>query len=171
MDVFEAINKRRSIRKYENTPVEQDKLDKILEAARISPSAANRQEWKFIVVKNQETRNKMVEAANGQKFVAEAPVTILACSTDSERVMPCGQYAYTVDLSIAVSFMILEATELGLGTCWLGAYDEEEVKKILDIPDEIRVPAMFTLGYADENPGPRPRKEREEVVVPEKFSK
>jgi nitroreductase len=170
MDVFEAINKRRSIRKYKNTTIEEDKLDKILEAARISPSAANRQEWKFIVVKNQDIRNKLVEAANGQKFVGEAPVTIVACSTESERIMPCGQHAYTVDLSIAVSFMILEATELGLGTCWLGAYDEEAVKKILDIPKEIRVPAMFTLGYAEENPGPRPRKEVEEVLCLEKFS-
>ncbi|MGZ7096057.1 MAG: nitroreductase family protein, partial [Methanobacterium sp.] len=119
MDVFEAISKRRSIRKYKNTSVEDEKIEMILEAARIAPSAANRQEWKFIVVKNKETREKLVEAANGQKFVEEAPVTIVACSTESERVMPCGQYAYTVDLSIAVSFMILEATEQGLGTCWL----------------------------------------------------
>ena len=116
MDVFEAISKRRSIRNYKTTPVEDEKLEKILEAARIAPSAANRQEWKFIVVKNQETREKLVEAANGQKFVGQAPVTIVCCSTESERVMPCGQFAYTVDLSIAVSFMILEATELGLGT-------------------------------------------------------
>ena len=115
MEVFEAISKRKSIRKYQNKEIEDEKLDKILESARIAPSAANRQEWKFIVVKNQETRDKLVEAANGQKFVGQAPVTIVACSTESERVMPCGQYAYTVDLSIAVSFMILEATELGSG--------------------------------------------------------
>ncbi len=169
MDVFEAISKRRSIRKYKNTVVEEDKLNKILEAARIAPSAANRQEWKFLVVKDDETRQKLVNAANGQKFVGEAPVTMVAISTESERVMPCGQYAYTVDLSIAVSFMILEATELGLGTCWLGAFKEDEVKKILDIPEEIRVPAMFTLGYTDEDPGPRPRKDLNQVVIFEKF--
>ena len=132
MEVFEAISKRKSIRKYQDKGIEDYKLDKILESARIAPSAANRQEWKFIVVKNQQTRDKLVEAANGQKFVGQAPVTIVACSTESERVMPCGQYAYTVDLSIAVSFMILEATELGLGTCWLGAYNEDAVKEILD---------------------------------------
>ncbi|HNR25320.1 MAG TPA: nitroreductase family protein [Methanobacteriaceae archaeon] len=169
MDVFEAISQRRSIRNYKTTAVEDEKLEKILEAARIAPSAANRQEWKFIVVKDQETRDKLVEAANGQKFVGQAPATIVGCSTESERLMPCGQLAYTVDLSIAVSFMILEATELGLGTCWLGAYDEEAVKKVLDIPDEIRVPAMFTLGYADENPDPRPRKELNEILCFEKF--
>ena len=169
MNVFEAISKRRSIRNYKTIPVEDGKLEKILEAARISPSAANRQEWKFIVVKNQETRDKLVNAANGQKFVGQAPVTIVGCSTESERVMPCGQFAYTVDLSIAVSFMILEATELGLGTCWLGAYDEVAVKKVLDIPDEIRVPAMFTLGYADEDPDMRPRKDINEVICIDKY--
>ena len=169
MDVFEAISKRKSIRNYKTTPVEEQKLEKILEAARIAPSAANRQEWKFIIVKNQKTREKLVNAANGQKFLGEAPVTIVGCSTESERMMPCGQFAYTVDLSIAVSFMILEATELGLGTCWLGAYDEEAVKKVLDIPNEIRVPAMFTLGYADENPGPRPRKDIDEIIALDKY--
>ena len=169
MDVFEAISRRRSIRNYRTIPVEDGKLEKILEAARIAPSAANRQEWKFLMVKDQKTREKLMEAANGQKFVGHSPVTIVACSTESEKVMPCGQYAYTVDLSIAVSFMILEATELGLGTCWLGAYDEEAVKKVLKIQDEIRVPAMFTLGYADEDPAPRPRKDIDEVICIDKF--
>lgn len=169
MEVFEAISKRKSIRKYQNKEIEDEKLDKILESARIAPSAANRQEWKFIVVKNQETRDKLVEAANGQKFVGQAPVTIVACSTESERVMPCGQYAYTVDLSIAVSFMILEATELGLGTCWLGAYSEDAVKEILDIPEEIRTVAMFTLGYADNGSVNTPRKAIDEIVCYEKY--
>jgi nitroreductase len=169
MNVFEAIGERKSIRKYKETKVEDEKLEKILKSARIAPSAANRQEWKFLVVKNQETRDKLVEAANGQKFVGQAPITIVACSTESERVMPCGQYAYTVDLSIAVSFMILEATELDLGTCWLGAYDEGKVKEILNIPEDIRVPAMFTLGYADESPAARPRKDIEDIVCYEEY--
>ena len=169
MDVFEAISKRRSIRKYKNDEVPDEKLQNILEVARIAPSASNRQEWKFIVVKDKETREKLVEAAHGQQFVVEAPVTIVACSTESERVMPCGQYAYTVDISIAVSFMILEAVEQGLGTCWLGAFDEEKVRNILEIPERIRVPAMFTLGYPDENPHARPRKHLDEIVSSEKY--
>ena len=121
------------------------------------------------MVENQETRDKLVDAANGQKFLGQAPITIVACSTESERIMPCGQHAYTVDLSIAVSFMMLEATELGLGTCWLGAFNEDEVKKILDIPEEIRVPVMFTLGYPDEDPGTRPRKGLNDIICLEKF--
>ena len=169
MNVFEAIGERKSIRKYKDIEVEEEKLEKILESARIAPSAANRQEWKFLVVKNKETRDKLIDAAHGQKFVGQAPITIVACSTESERVMPCGQYAYTVDLSIAVSFMILEATEIGLGTCWLGAYDEGKVKEILGIPSDIRVPAMFTLGYADENPVPRPRKALDDIVCYERY--
>jgi nitroreductase len=169
MNVFEAISERKSIRIYKNTAVEEEKLEKILESARISPSAANRQEWKFIVVKDDETQQKLADAAHGQKSVEQAPITIVGCSTESESVMPCGQHAYTVDLSIAVSFMILEATELGLGTCWLGAYDEEKVKNILDIPESIRVPAMFTLGYADESPGQRPRKTIDDIVCYETY--
>ncbi|MBP1946572.1 nitroreductase family protein [Methanobacterium petrolearium] len=169
MDVFEAITERKSIRKYKKAAVEADKLETVLESARIAPSASNRQEWKFLVVKDQDTRDKLIGAANGQKFVGQAPVTIVACSTESERVMPCGQYAYPVDLSIAVSFMILEATELGLGTCWLGAFDEEKVKEILSIPKDIRVPAMFTLGYADEKPALRRRKDLNNIVCYETY--
>jgi nitroreductase len=169
MDVFEAITQRKSIRKYKDKEIEKEKLIKVLESARIAPSASNRQEWKFIVVKDENTRNKLVSAAHDQKFVGQAPVTIVACSTESERIMPCGQHAYTVDLSIAVSFMMLEATELGLGTCWLGAFDEEAVKEILGIPSDIRVPAMFTLGYADENPVARPRKALKDIVSHEKY--
>lgn len=169
MDVFEAVKARRSIRKYQDVEVEDGKLQRILEVARLAPSAANRQQWKFLVVKSKETREKLVEAAHGQQMVAQAPVLVVACSTESEHVMPCGQPAYTVDLSIAVSFMILEAQELGLGTCWLGAFSEEGFKEILEIPDDVRVVAAFTLGYADEGPDPRPRKSVDEITSYEKY--
>ncbi len=169
MDVSEAIQVRRSIRKYKNTDIEDEKIKKILESARIAPSAANRQEWKFLVVRDDETRKKLVDACNGQRFVAVAPVLIAACSTESNTIMPCGQYAYTVDLSIALSFMILQATELELGTCWLGAYNESQVKTILDIPDDIRVVGMIVLGYPDEKPGARPRKTMDAVVKMDKW--
>ncbi|MCK9152559.1 nitroreductase family protein [Methanobacterium alcaliphilum] len=170
MEVFEAISTRKSIRKYKNNEVEDEKLERILESARLAPSAKNKQKWKFLVVKNDKTRLKLAEAAYNQKFVEEAPVTIVACATNSEYIMPCGQYAYTVDVSIAVSFMILEATELGLGTCWLGAFNENTVKEILDIPEYIRVVAMFTLGYAAEEGSIKTsRKNIEDVVCFEKY--
>ena len=170
MDVSEAIEVRRSIRKYKSTEVDDEKLKKIIESARIAPSAANRQEWKFLVVKDSDTREKLVEACHGQNFVAEAPILIAACSTESEKIMPCGQYAYTVDLSIALSFMILQATELELGTCWLGAYDENMVKNVLNIPEDIRIVGMITVGYPNEKPDARPRKTTEEILTMEKWA-
>ncbi len=167
MDVSKAIEDRRSIRRYKTADVEDDKVDKILESARIAPSAANRQKWKFVVVRDPKTRENLVDACNGQKFVADAPVLIAACSTESDTIMPCGQYAYTVDLSIALSFMILQATELGLGTCWLGAFNEKMVKNILGIPENIRLVGIITVGYSDEKPAARPRKNFEEIVAKE----
>jgi nitroreductase len=169
LDVFTAISNRRSIREYRDIEVEEEKINKILEAARLAPSAANRQKWKFIVVTDKEIRQSLVKAANGQKFIEKAPLVLVACSTESETVMPCGQYAYTVDLSIAVSFMILEAVELGLGTCWLGAFNENEVKNVLEIPPDIRVVAIATIGYPDEKLPQRFRKTLDQIVCFEKY--
>ncbi len=151
MDVFEAINMRRSVRAYADKDVEEEKLLKVLEAGRLAPSAKNRQEWRFIVVKDPETRRKLAKAAYGQRFVEQAPVTIVGCAMYADYIMPCGQYAYTVDVSIALSFMMLEATELGLGTCWLGAFHEDEVKEILNVPEAMRVVAVMPLGYPAES--------------------
>lgn len=169
MDVLSAVRGRRSIRHYASRPVEEDKLNKVLEAARLSPSASNRQSWKFVVVKDGETRARLAEAAGGQSFVGQAPVIIAACGTDTEGVMMCGQYRYTVDLSIATAYMVLEAYEQGLGTCWLGRFDEKRVKEILGIPETVRVVAVVPLGYPAEEPAPRPRKQLEEIVCPEVY--
>ena len=169
MDVLSAIQGRRSIRKYSSKPVEEEKLLKVLEAARLSPSARNLQEWKFIVVRNEETKAKLTEATLGQDFVGQAPIIIVACGTDPEGIMKCGQYRYTVDLSIAMAYMILEAYEQGLGTCWLGRFDKNRVKEILGIPEKVRVVAMTPLGYPAENPAPRPRKKLEEIVCYDKY--
>jgi nitroreductase len=169
MTVQSAINDRRSIRAYLDTPIEDDKLNLVLEAARLSPSARNRQEWKFVVVKDRETREKLAKAANGKQFVGEAPVIIAACATEAEYVMSCGQLAGTVDISIAFSFLILQAHELGLGTCWLGAYNESEVKEILGIPSHVRVVAVTPLGYPAQEPDAKPRKSLEEIVAYERY--
>jgi nitroreductase len=148
MDVFTAISQRSSVRAYKVTPVEEDKLKKILEAARLSPSSSNRQEWKFIVVKNKETRKKLANAAFGQSFIGEAPVVIVACGTESKSIMACGQPAHTVDVSIACAFMILQAYELGLGT-W--------------------VVAMTPLGYPNQPPSKKSRKRLDQIVCFEKY--
>jgi len=169
MDVSTAISQRKSMRAYKETDVEEDKLKKILEAARLSPSASNRQKWKFIVVKNKETRKKLAIAAFDQSFIGDAPVVIVACGTDAKTVMLCGQPAYTVDVSIACAFMILQAYELGLGTCWIGAFKEDEVKKILKIPESVRVVAMTPLGYPNQPPSQRSRKSLDQIVCLEKY--
>ena len=169
MSVQTAISERRSIRAYMDTPVEDEKLKLVLEAARLSPSARNRQEWKFVVVKDKDTRERLAKAANGKQFVAEAPVIIAACATEAEYVMACGQIAGTVDTTIAFSFLILQAYELGLGTCWLGAYNENEVKEILGIPPHVRVVAMTPLGYPAESPEAKSRKCLEEIVAYERY--
>jgi len=169
MDVFDAISQRSSVRAYKATDVEEDKLKKILEAGRLSPSASNRQEWKFIVVRDKETKKKLAKAAFGQTFIGEAPVVIVACGTESKTIMACGQPAYTVDVSIACAFMILQAYELGLGTCWIGAFKEDEVKKILKIPEEVRVVAMTPLGYPNQPPSQKFRKDLDQIVCYGKY--
>ena len=169
MGVQTAISLRRSIRSFRDTPVEGEKLSLVLEAARLAPSARNRQEWQFIVVRDGETRKKLADAANGKEFVGEAPVIIVACATEAEYVMSCGQLAGTVDTSIALAFLILQAQELGLGTCWLGAYSESEVKALLGIPRQVRVIAMTPLGYPAQVPEARPRKNLDEIVSFERY--
>ncbi len=169
MDVFAAINQRRSVRAYKPVEIEEEKLKEVLEAARLSPSASNRQDWKFIVVREKETRKKLARAALGQSFIGEAPAVIVACGTEPEAIMACGQPTSTVDVSIACAFMILMACGLGLGACWIGAFKENEVKKILKIPERVRVVAVIPMGYPDERPSQRERKDLDQVVCFEKF--
>ena len=165
MDVKTAIRTRRSIREYDPREVEEEKLMKILESGRLSPSASNRQERRFIVIKDASTRKALSEAARNQKFLAQAPVVIAACSVEKEYVMSCGQLAYPIDTAIAVDHMTLAAVEEGLGTCWIGAFDEKKVKEILNIPDEIRVVTLLPIGYPSDIPRPTPRKSLDEIVL------
>lgn len=164
MNVAEAIKKRRSIRSYKDKEIPDDVLHRVLEAARLAPSARNRQEWKFIVVRDAALRKKLAVAAKGQSFVASAPVVLAFCATEDKDVMACGQKTGSVDTSIAMSYVTLAAVEEGLGTCWLGAFVEEEVKKLLGVPAHARVVAMSPLGYPAEHPATRGRKDFDKVV-------
>lgn len=153
MDVFTAIGQRKSIRAYLDREIEEEKLLRVLEAGRLAPSAKNAQEWRFIVVRDPEIKKRLAKAAYGQKFVEQAGAVLAGCAVSPDYVMPCGQHAYTVDVSIAFSFMMLEAWELGLGTCWLGAFLEDEVKEILNVPDAMRVVVLMPIGYPAEGAG------------------
>jgi nitroreductase len=154
MSILDVIKQRRSIRRYLPNPVEDEKLAKILEAGRYAPTASNRQLNKVIVVKDAELRRKLVPVCKNQSFVADAPVLLVVYSDHEGRIMSCGQSAGAVDLSIMLSFMMLQATELGLGTCWLGAFYSDQMKELLDIPDNYTVVASCTLGYSADS-GPR----------------
>lgn len=158
MSVFDTIKDRRSIRVYKGERIPKDKLEKLLEAARLAPSAANRQNWKFIVVENEQIKNKLVTACNNQAFVGTASHVIAGIGDSSQKW-------HQVDLAIALEQVVLEAVELELGTCWIGAFNEDEVKKILKIPQDKKVVALLTVGVPAESPAARPRKAMEEIVA------
>jgi len=147
VNVFEAIKTRKSVRSYLGKPVEDEMLRAVLEVGRLAPSASNRQEWRFVVVRDREVRKRLAEAANSQSFVGEAPVVIVACAVTDGHVMSCGQPCYPIDVAIALDHISLAAVEYGLGTCWIGAFNEKKVKEILGVPDEIRVVELMPLGY------------------------
>ena len=147
MNVMDAIKTRKSVRAYAHRPVGDDKLNSILEAARLAPSASNRQEWRFVIVREQDIRKKLARVAGDQEFVGEAPVVIVACADTDGHVMKCGHPCYLIDVAIALDHIALAATELGLGTCWIGNFDEGKVKELLGIPEKIRVIELMPLGY------------------------
>jgi len=172
MDVMEAIKRRCSVRSYQDRAVEKEKLGIILEAARLAPSANNRQEWRFIVVQDKNTRQRLMKAARNQTFVGQAPVVIACCAQTDNHAMTCGQLCYPIDVAIAIEHMALKATEEGLGTCWIGAFYEEQVKEILGIPKDIRVVELLALGYPDKPcPSHKDRLSLEEIVMYERWSK
>ena len=169
MNVSEAIKKRQSIRDYRDTPVPRDKLRRVLEAGRMAPSGGNRQEIKLVVVTDKETRAKLAEASGGQRHVAQAPVLIAAVATVADRMMVCGVPAYPVDVAIAVDHLTLAAIEEGLGTCWIGAFRQEMVRKALKIPESCVVVSLLTLGFAAAEGRPKTRKAFDDVVCFETF--
>jgi nitroreductase len=147
MDVYEAVANRKSVRAFKDKDVSEEIISRLLEAARLAPSASNRQEWRFIVVRNPATRKQLSEAAMSQEFVGEAPVVIACCAETDGHVMACGHLCYPIDVAIAIDHITLCATADGLGTCWIGAFDESEVKEILSIPPQIRVVGLLPIGY------------------------
>jgi len=168
LEVFEAIQKRRSIRKYEQKIVEKEKLLKVLEAARLAPSAMNRQPYAFVVTTENETIEKLSSACN-QEWVA--PTIIVVCAFPREAwVRDDGEEYWKADAAVAMNNMSLQACEEGLGTCWIAAFKEEKIKAILEINPEARVVAMTPLGYPAEKKGRvTKRKKIDEIVHYEKW--
>jgi len=169
MELTEAIKKRQSIRDYEEWPVPEEKLRKVLEAARLAPSASNRQRWKFVVVRESKRRQKLAQAAGGQAHLARAPVVIAAVATMPEYVMRCGVPAYAVDLAIAVDHMTLAAVDEGLGTCWIGAFSQEKARDILEVPENYRIVTLLPLGFPRQAGKEKVRKSLDEIMCYEIF--
>jgi len=173
MDVFDAIQERRSIRAYQDTPVPREKLEKILEAARLAPSAGNVEPWHFIVVTDGEKR-KLLSKGRYAKFCAEAPVVIVACG-DKEASPDW----YAIDVALAVENMVLTASNEGLSTCVVGSFEEKEVKETLKVPQYFEVLLLLAVGYSREKLDlsrkllhlVRSRKKLHEVASDETFGK
>lgn len=164
MNVSDAIRNRYSVRKFKSTLLEETVLQKVLEAGRLAPSAKNMQTWQFVLVTQTENLEKMAEICLGQEFVGTAPAVIAICSNE-HRVMSSGQPVDAVNPAIAMSFMMLQATELGLGMCWIGSFNAEKARTMLDLDDSWVVSAISPIGYPDEPSTPRLRKPMDQVLV------
>ena len=147
MNVHEAIRTRSSVREFLPDFVPEESLGRVLEAARLAPSSSNRQEWRFIVVRDAERRRRLSLVANNQTWIADAPVIIAAVATDPSSVMTCGVPRYAVDVSIAVDHITLAAVEEGLGTCWIGAFSQEGARAVLGVEPDCMVVTLMPLGY------------------------
>jgi len=146
MEFIDVVRARKSVRSYSSKIVEEEKLTRILEAARIAPSWANRQCWSFIVVKD---REKIRELAGGliNPWLKQAPVIIVACGNPKKSGSRNGMDYYLVDVAISMEHLVLAAADLGLGTCWIGGFDEKKVKRTLGVPENIKIVALTPVGY------------------------
>jgi nitroreductase len=174
MDVLEAIKGRRSIRAFMARDVSEEDVWRLVDAARWAPSAGNVQPWEFIIVRNPETKKMLAEAALGQSFIEEAPVVIVVCANEdssSRRYGVRGKALYCIqDTSAAAQNINLAALSFGLGTCWVGAFEEDKARMVLRIPAGVRTLALIPVGYAAEEPVARVTKPLNEIIHYEFFS-
>jgi nitroreductase len=170
LNVFEAVQTRRSIRSYQTKPVEEEKLTKILEAARLAPSAVNLQPINYVVVKDKAAK-QLLSQAYSRPWFTQAPVIIVACATPEKAWKRSdGEEFWKIDAAISLQTLVLAATAEGLGTCWIGAFDEKKAKEALNVPKNVRIVAMTPLGYsAETKPTVTERKPISEIVHKDKW--
>jgi len=168
VELFEAIKGRRSIRRFQEKDVPYELVMKLIDAARWAPSAGNVQPWEFVVVRDPGLKKALARAALNQMFIAQAPVVIVVCADEirSGSVYgPRGATLYCIqDTAAATQNMLLAAHALGLGACWVGAFNEEEVRRVLGIPPGVRPVAIVPIGYPAESPSPPRRRELGEII-------
>lgn len=167
MSILKIIKERRSIRELQKKEIPKEIIDKLIEAIIWAPSAGNLQSRKFYFVFNQKIKEKLVKATSGQSFIAQAPLVVVGCTDEkiSNYYGERGGNLYSIcDVSTSIENLMLLAQEEGLGTCWVGAFDEKEVSKILNLPKNLRPVAIVPVGYPAEKPSPPPRVSKEEAV-------
>lgn len=173
MEVFECIRTRRSIRKYKDKQVPWDNIVTIMQAGKYTPSAGNLQNWKFIVVKDDNKRKAIAEASLQQWWMEQAPIHVVVCGEPEkvERFYGArGRRLYMIQgVAAAIENMLLTAHSLGLGACWVGAFDEDEIRRILNVPEQADIHAIITIGYADEKPETPPKYRIEHMMFFEKW--
>lgn len=173
MNFYEVVEARRSIRRYKPDSVSDEQLARILEAARLAPSWKNLQCWRFIVISSEEGRTALLAAfadSNpGKKAITAAPLMVVLCADPGASGKMGDKEYYLVDAGITMEHLMLAARAEGLGTCWLGEFDENAVKSALGIPEPWRVVGLTPVGHPDQDPKPRPRKALEEIAFREKW--
>jgi nitroreductase len=170
MDIYEAIRRRSSVRSYSGEPIDDAVLNRILDAGRLAPSARNRQQWKFVLVRSEALRRELAVKVCRQPWMAQAAVILAGVSTDP-YTMYCDVEAGAVDLAIALDHMVLAATAEGLGTCWIGHFDQQACKQLLGIGEPSRVIELLTIGQGKEQSDvPKVRKALDEVVCYDRFA-
>jgi len=147
MNILQAIKTRKSVRIYLDKEVENKKLTNILENAKLAPSFLNRQEWRFIIIRNKETKERLVNDANCPSIILECPIVIVGCGKPFDQIANTDQSSNIIDATIALDHFSLAAIEHGLGTCWISIFEENKIKEILEIPKEIKIVALMSLGY------------------------
>ncbi len=168
MDLYEVISKRYSVRAYKDKDIEPDKLERILDAGRMAPSGNNRQAWRFVVVRDPQIRLALAQASE-QPFLVQAPVILAVVGLDPQRKMSCDIPGDPVDCSIAVTFMMLAATAEGLGTCWIGHFNQDACRGLLNVTPSAKIVALLPVGYPDQPPRAKTRKTMREVVSYDSF--
>jgi nitroreductase len=168
MNVIEAIRTRRSIRQYKPHPIPDEDLKRILEAARLAPSAGNKQPWKFIVVRDPVTKTQLAESSRNQRWIADADIVIVAIAMDQNDPTVYKRWVER-DVMTAVEHMVLTAWELGYGTCWIGALKQDYTKELLGIPEAMTVINLLPIGVPDQQPEAKDRKPFEDLFFAERY--
>jgi len=175
VDVFEAIQSRRSVRAFTTEPVSDKEVKQLIDAARQAPSAGNIQPWEFVVVRDPQIKRGLSAAALDQTFIEKAPVVIVVCANQLRSARGYGSRGVNLyclqDTAAATQNMLLAACALGLATCWIGAFQEEEARRVLNIPNNIRPVAIIPVGHSAQKPEAPERRPLSEIIHHETFGR